>query len=142
MKNLFYSIFVSCLLSIVSSVNYASEYVVIVHPSNSAAITEKDVSRLFLGKVKRFSDGKEAIPINSLEGSPSRKAFNTKVIGKTADQIKAYWTRLIFTGKGMAPKEVKNDQEMLELVQTNPSMIGYVSRNSVNDSVKVLFNID
>lgn len=140
MKNRFNMILISCLLLFVSSVSYA-DYVVIVHPSNTAAINEKDVSRLFLGKVKRFSDGKQAIPINGPEGGPAREAFDAKVIGKTADQIKAYWTRLIFTGKGIAPKEVENDQEMLELVRANPNVIGYVNSNSVDDTVKVVFKI-
>lgn len=115
-----------------------AETVVIVHPSNAAGIDAKQVQRIFLGKEKKFSDGTETIPVNQVADSSVRSDFDTTVLGRSSSQVSAYWSKLVFTGKGVPPKEVNNDAEVIELVAKNPSAIGYVDSASVNDSVKVI----
>ncbi|MDM7860477.1 phosphate ABC transporter substrate-binding protein [Alteromonas sp. ASW11-36] len=115
-----------------------AETVVIVHPSNSAQIDAKQVQRIFLGKEKKFSDGAESIPVNQIADSSVRSDFDTTVLGRSSSQVSAYWSKLVFTGKGVPPKEVTNDAEVLALVAKNPSAIGYVDAASVDSSVKVV----
>ncbi len=115
-----------------------AEVVVVVHPSNSAALNAEEISKLYLGRTKSFPDGKAAIPVGQTEGSASTESFNQKVLNKTGSQIKAYWSKLVFTGKGTPPKEVGSDQEVIELVSQNPSVIGYVDKSAVTDAVKVV----
>lgn len=114
----------------------SAELVVIVHPSNNASFEQSDISKLFLGKSKSFSDGGQAVPINQEESSAVRNGFDEKVLSRSGSQLKAYWSKLIFTGKGSPPKEVSNDAQVIDLVSKNPSMIGYVAVSSLNDSVK------
>ena len=56
-------------------------------------------------------------------------------------QLKSYWSKLVFTGKGQPPRDVQTDAEMIELVAGNPNIIGYVDISSVTDKVKVLTSI-
>lgn len=125
-------------LYLVGSIAYADEFVVIVHPSNDAQLDKGTVQRIFLAKEKVFSDSKEAIPVNIEMSSPERQAFNSNIINKNDSQIRSYWSMLVFSGKGAPPKEVPDEKAMLELVATNPNVIGYVSQDQVNDSVKVV----
>lgn len=60
------------------------------------------------------------------------------MLNKSANQLKAYWSKLVFTRKGNPPKEVKTDQEVITLVSANPDLIGYVDVSSVNDSIRVV----
>ena len=53
---------------------------VIVHPNNNTEISKDDVSRIFLGRMKSFSNGNEAVPVSQEEGSPVRTEFNEKVL--------------------------------------------------------------
>lgn len=39
-----------------------AEVVVVIHPSNDADLDKKIVQRIFLGKEKKFSNGKEVLP--------------------------------------------------------------------------------
>ena len=87
---------------------------------------------------KSYPDGGTIIAINQLEGSPVRAAFDESVLGKSSSQIKSYWSKLMFTGKGTPPQEVQSDAEVKQLVAANPSIIGYVDASLVDDSVKVL----
>lgn len=117
-----------------------AEIAVIVHPSSSvASMTDEDVSRIFLGKTNNFPGGAQAVPINQDEGSPTRDKFNEAVCKKNASQYKAYWSQLIFTGKGTPPKDAGKDAAVKALIAANPNMIGYIDSSAVDASVKVVF---
>jgi len=58
------------------------------------------------------------------------------LLGRSSSQVSAYWSKLVFTGKGIPPKEVSNDAQVIDLVAKNPSVIGYIDKASVTDAVK------
>lgn len=127
-------------LTLLASAAAFADVVVIVSAKNANYGLEKtDVEQIFLGKTSTFPDGSKAVPIDQNEGSASRDAFNDRVLGKSASQLKAYWSRLIFTGKGTPPKESGNDAEVKALVADNPNLVGYVDAKVVDSSVKIVF---
>ena len=71
-------------------------------------------------------------------GTAVRDEFYVNFTGKTAAQIKAYWSKIIFTGRGQPPKAVSNSGEIKQLLTKDPSAIGYIERSAVDSSVKVL----
>ena len=115
-----------------------SEPVVIIHPNNASALDTKVIVKIFLGKEKKFSDGSETIPVNQNPGSQTRQDFDKNILGRSTTQVVANWSKLVFTGKGIPPKELESDAEVINLVSTNPSVIGYVDRTSVTDAVKIV----
>jgi ABC-type phosphate transport system substrate-binding protein len=124
-----------------SSVAFA-EIAVIVNPSAGFdSLTEDDVARIFLGKSKSFPGGAQAVPVNQNEGAAARDRFNEGVCKKNASQYKAYWSQLVFTGKGTPPKDAGDDAAVKALVAANPNMIGYVDAGAVDASVKVVFKL-
>ena len=119
-----------------------AEVAVIVHPSAAFdSLTEDDIARIFLGKSKSFPNGTQAVPVNQHEGSAARDKFNEGVCKKNASQYKAYWSQLVFTGKGAPPKDAGDDSAVKTLVAANPTMIGYVDSAAVDASVKVVFKL-
>ncbi|MDP5040426.1 MAG: phosphate ABC transporter substrate-binding protein [Paraglaciecola sp.] len=126
--------------SVFLSVSFSalSETVIIVNPNNDSAIDAKVAQRIFLGKEGKFSNGKEAIPVNQIADSPSRTDFDTTVLGRSSAQVSAYWSKLVFTGKGIPPKEVQNDAEVIALVADNQDAIGYVDSAAVTGNVKAI----
>jgi ABC-type phosphate transport system substrate-binding protein len=128
-----------CLLLLTAPATFA-EIAAIVSPSNGNVSLDKlAISKIFLGKSKSFPDGSQAKPIDQNDDSPARDAFNGTVLGKSASQLKSYWSRLIFTGKGTPPKQVSNDAAVIELIANDPNAIGYIDASSVDGSVKVVF---
>jgi ABC-type phosphate transport system substrate-binding protein len=126
-------------LLLLSSQLASAETAVIVSKSNANASIDGDViSRMFLGKTSKFPDGGQAVPIDQNDGTPARDAFNDSILGKNSSQLKAYWSRLIFTGKGTPPKQAGDDAAVKALVAANPNMIGYIDSSAVDDSVKVV----
>lgn len=115
-----------------------AELTVVVNPANASALDAQAVQRIFLGKEKKFPDGSESLPVNQVAETALRQDFDQNVLGRSSSQVSAYWSKLVFTGKGIPPKEVKTDAEVIELVSKNPSVIGYIDSSSVTDAVKVV----
>lgn len=116
-----------------------SQIVVIANPAASAKmLTPQQASAIFLGKAKKFPGGGTVIPIDQEKGEAARDEFYTKVVKKDEAQLNAYWSRLVFTGKGQPPRAVLDDEEVVDLVSNNPDIIGYVNEASVTDGVVVL----
>ncbi|KKL03210.1 phosphate ABC transporter substrate-binding protein [Rheinheimera mesophila] len=120
----------------------AANVAVIVHPSNAATLSQDDINKLFTGRAKTFTDGKAAEPVNLAEAVAVRADFDQKALGRSSSQMKAYWSKLVFTGKGTPPKELASEQEVLDAVAKNPAAIGYVSAAAVTGSVKVALTLN
>lgn len=103
-----------------------------------ATLSNQQVVDIFLGKSNRFPNGEQAVPIDQAEGSPLRDEFYASVAGKSAAQIKAHWSKIIFTGRGQPPREAANSSETKKLLAKNPNAIGYVDKSDLDGSIKAL----
>ena len=124
-------------LFLVSSLSFA-EVAIIVNSGNSSEISDNDIKRMFLGKNKTFSNGESVKAINLKSGNAIRENFEKEVLGKSSSQVKAYWSKLIFSGKAKPLKEGASDSEVLSWVSSTPNAIGYIDASKVDDSVKVI----
>lgn len=130
-----------CAALLFSATPFAS-VLVVVHPSNTADISRDDINRLYTGRASSFPGGSQAVPINLVDSNSARNNFDDKVLGRSSSQIKAHWSKLVFTGKGSPPKEVNNDAEVLDLVANNPNIIGYVSKGVDTSNVRTVLTVD
>jgi ABC-type phosphate transport system substrate-binding protein len=129
-------------LLIAPSGSLAETVVVVSSKSSATAFTSSDqVADIFLGKLSTLPGAGQAVPVDQPEGSAVREEFYSKTTGKSAAQLKAYWSKIIFTGKGQPPKEVADSNGIKKLVADNPNIIGYMNRSEVDASVKVLFSV-
>lgn len=115
-----------------------SEVAIVVHPSNTADLSTADISRIYLGKLKSFPGGGSAIALDMQEGTPERDAFVKQILNKSESQLKAYWSKLVFSGQGQPPKIIDDSSEIIKLVSSNPNMIGFVNASAVDANVRVI----
>lgn len=141
MKNRLTKTLVATALSL-GAIAAQAEVAVIVNSSVAVADITADVAAdIFLSKVNSLPDGTKMVPLDQEDGQKAREEFYSKVVKKDAAQLNAYWSRLIFTGKGEPPKKVADNAEVVALVSTNPNIIGYVDAASVTPAVKVLLKM-
>ncbi|MGB9991360.1 hypothetical protein [Pseudoduganella rhizocola] len=113
-----------------------AETVVIVNPANPATrMFSEQAAQFFLGKSAMFT------PIDQAEGSHIRNDFYQKIADKDAAQVKAIWSKLVFTGKATAPKEMKSNADVKKAVAADPKAIGYIDKSAVDDTVKVILTL-
>ena len=121
----------------------SAQVAVIVNPkSATSSMTADQVSAIFLGKTSTLPSGATAAPADQSESAAIRETFYTKVTGKQSAQVKAAWSRLVFSGKGTPPKELANSAEVKKFVASNPDAIGYIEKSAVDASVKVVLSVD
>ena len=143
MKNIkFLAVVAATVLSLGTSIAAQAALAIVAHPSNSVSgIRADDAQRIFLGKTGEFANGRRAAPVDQTPGTASRTKFMKTVIQKSEDELKGYWSKLMFSGKGQPPREVGDDAAVKAWVASNPEAIGYIDGKFVDGSVKVLFII-
>ncbi len=118
----------------------AAGEVVVVVAANSpiTRLSDGEIADAFLGKLTRLPGGPSFVPLDQSEGSAAREAFYLKFTGKSPAQLKAFWSKVIFTGRGRPPRTLANDAEVIRALQANPGAIGYVERASVGAGARIL----
>jgi len=120
-----------------------AQVAVVVNPKSAAAsMTADQVASIFLGKSSTLPSGATAAAADQAEGSAVREQFYSKVAGKQAAQVKAAWSRLVFSGKATPPKELGSSADVKKFVAANPDAIGYIEKSAVDGSVKVVLTVD
>jgi ABC-type phosphate transport system substrate-binding protein len=117
----------------------AADVVAVVSARSAVIVLSKSqLADIFLGRVTRFPNGVQAVPIDQADGSVARDEFYLKLAGKSAAQLKAYWSKIIFTGRGQPPPAVANSDEVKRRLIGNPAAIGYIESNRVDDAVRIV----
>jgi ABC-type phosphate transport system substrate-binding protein len=111
-----------------------ADVVVVVNPKAAeSSMTKDQVAQFFLGKSTAMS------PVDQPESAPIRAEFYKKVTDKEASQVKALWSKLVFTGKATMPKEAADSAAVKKMVAADPKAIGYIEKSAVDASVKVIY---
>jgi ABC-type phosphate transport system substrate-binding protein len=127
------------LVLILGAESGAAEVVAVVSArSPVTTLTRNQVADIFLGKTARYPDGSPAVPIDQAEGAAARDEFYLGVAGKSAAQLNAHWSKIIFTGRGQPPREVANAAAVKKVLLENPAAIGYIDRSLVDAGLRVV----
>lgn len=130
-----------CLAVLGGPDNANADVAIIANPAfASDTANAEDVKRLFLGKSRDLA-GADATPVDQKNGTPAWGHFYDSVVGKNASQLRAYWSRLVFTGKGKPPKALGSDVDIVTAVAVDATLIGYVDAGAVTGDVKVLLTV-
>jgi ABC-type phosphate transport system substrate-binding protein len=113
----------------------ADVVVIVSAQSTTTTVTPNEISRVYLGESNTM------VPLDIGNPSLARRDFYTKVVGKDESQVKARWSRLVFTGKGSAPKELPSGEEVVKAVAADPNAIAYVDRSFVNITVRIILTV-
>lgn len=106
------------------------------------ALDRQAIRKVFLGKAVKLPSGAKLVPVDIDERDDLYEVFCRKVVGKSPAQISSHWSRRIFNGKGIPPKQLANAREITNLVASDTTYISYVVGDVKSSDVKVVFSID
>jgi hypothetical protein len=112
----------------------AGELVVVMGPG-ATAVSQAQLADIYLGRSTALK------PLDLPESNELRDAFYKKVTDRDASQVKAVWSRLIFTGQGQPPKELPDAAAVKKAVAADPKLVGYIDKSDVDASVKVVLSL-
>ena len=112
----------------------AADFVVVVNPKSTVSgITKDQIAQYYLGSTNAFS------PVDMVEGSPLRAEFYRTITDKDPSQVRAIWSKLVFTGKARPPKQFGSSEAVKKQVANDVNAIGYIEKSAVDSSVKVVY---
>jgi hypothetical protein len=126
---------VAALVLAASTAAGAADLVVIANPA-AGAMTREEIADVYLGKNQALT------PVDLPESSPAYAAFYQKATGRDAAQIKATWARLVFSGRGQAPRQLPDAAAVKKAVAADPRAVGYIEKSAVDSSVKVVMTVE
>ena len=129
-----FSMILAVALTFAAATASADVVVIVSAKSTASTMTAEQISQIYLGKSSQMK------PVDSGDG-PVRSQFYAKVAGKDEAQVKAIWSKLVFTGKATPPKELATSAEVVKAVAADPASVGYADRSAVDSSVKVVYEI-
>ena len=119
--------------------NSFADVVVVVSSQNPVqTLSRAELTDIYLGRLNRLPNGTPVVPIDLREGTPTHGEFYRDYLGKTPAQIKAHWSKLIFTGRGQPPRSVSSDGAAADIVAEGPHAIGYLDAGFVDDRLRVV----
>lgn len=117
----------------------ADTVVVVVSSENPVTeLSRLHLADLYLGRTSSLPNGESAEPIDQEPGSQARREFYETYLGRSPSEIKAHWSKAVFTGRGRPPRNVDNGEAMKEFLAENPGAVGYLDRRLVDESVHVV----
>lgn len=130
-------------LSVLLTTNaFASDLVVITAKDNAHSLDIKDVSRIFLGKITQYPNGEKVTPLDINPSDPSYEQFARVVLKKNPSQLRAYWAKRVFTGKGKPPKIIATTDELLSLVSSDKQYLSYTDKNNNQFDVRWVIEVN
>jgi len=133
MKNHIHRSIVACALF--ASFAAHAEIIVIVNPA-AGPLTQEQLADIYLGRKL------DMMPVDLPEDAAIRTEFYRKATGRDAAQVKAIWSRLVFTGKGTPPRQLPDAAAVKKAVAADPKAIGYIDKSALDGTVKAALTIN
>lgn len=136
MKRLLYSLLIVASASMFA-VRAQAQVIVIANPGVKASDASKsDLREVFTGASTSLSGG-SVTPI-LLKSGAAHDEFLQAYVGKNDTAFRASWRSLVFSGQATMPKSLDSESAVVEYVAHNAGAIGYISKATPHEGVKVL----
>lgn len=122
----------------------ADDEFALVMASDAPAIElrRETAEQLYLGRRTTSEDGRQ-VQLIDLPAGPARDHFYRLLTGKNPSQIRAYWSRLVFTGRALPPREADSAEQLGQLLTQLPNSIGYLPVQLASDPrLRIVLRLD
>jgi ABC-type phosphate transport system substrate-binding protein len=126
-----------------TSVSADEEVDVIVNKANTIGdLSPENAKKVFMGDKSVWPSGKRVTILMLAQGQAERTKVLRDVYKMAEADYNKYFLQAAFTGRITAPpKDVGSAAQMKELVAANPGAIGYLKKDDVDDSIKVVLKL-
>lgn len=104
------------------------------------SLDRDEAEQLYLGRLSALSNG-TPVRLLDLPNGEVRDTFYLELIGKNGPQTRAYWSRMVFTGRTRPPREVTDTAELRALMAQDHHLIGYLPAAALTPQLRVLLMI-
>lgn len=112
---------------------------VIVHPTvEGKKINSTTLRNIYLLRQTQWPGGQPVVVFVLRDSNPVHESFAKETLGLYPYRLRQTWDRLSFSGMARPPLEVGDENEMRARVRSTPGAIGYITKDTGNESIKTL----
>ena len=126
------------------TVGAATEEVdVVVNKANSVVpLSREDVRRIFVGEKSSWPGGKHITVLMFAPDQPERMVILREVFKMNEFDYTKYFLQAAFTGRVQAaPRDLPSVAQMKAHLAANPNAIGYLKKEDVDDTLKIVLKL-
>ncbi|THF65369.1 hypothetical protein [Pseudothauera rhizosphaerae] len=118
-----------------------AEFVLVGHPDGPLdSLSREQADQLYMGRRNTLPDG-TPVQLIDLPAGPARDRFYLLLTGKNPAQVRAWWSRQVFSGRALPPREAADADEVRRRVADVPAAIGYLPADEAADGLKILLRL-
>ena len=129
-------IFIMTIAIMPASKCYAELMIITNNSVSTNSIKKTQLKDIFLGNTVKWDENTK-INIVVQKNSEAHTEFVKTIVRKSSSQFRNYWKKMLFTGKGSAPKTFDNTAALIEYISKTEGAIGYIDSDIAIDGVKV-----
>lgn len=115
-----------------------SQVAIIAHPDVPIdSLSKTRLLDLYTGDIRKW-DNNQPVVIFDLKPKLEIRENFFRLLGKTSSRMKSIWLKKMLSGEGDPPAALESEASVLSKIASTPGAIGFVNKNSVNGTVKVL----
>ena len=113
--------------------------VIIVNRNNPINdISSAQLKKMYNGRIKFWDDGTKIVPVDLVDDNPSALRFANVILGVDLETKRRFWMQKLYAGAGTPPQQETNYTKVISFVAAEPGAIGYVKKENVTSSVKLI----
>lgn len=106
-----------------------------------AKLSRDEAEQLYLGRRTTLNNGTQ-VTLLDLPAGELRDRFYQYLTGKNPNQIRAHWSRQVFTGRALPPREIGSNNDLATMLDRGSETIGYLAEGSQDSSkLRVLLRL-
>jgi len=118
---------------------FAASAGIIVNPSvEGRSISTATLRNIYTLRQTLWANRQPIVVFVLPDDHPAHVSFAKETLGIYPYRLRQTWDRLSFSGMASAPIEVKDENEMRARVRATPGAIGYTSKDTGYDGIKIL----
>lgn len=115
--------------------------VIVSKSSRVEHVSKDDLRELYLRRRRLWDDGERALPVNLPAGNPVRERFSRLVLGRSSEDLVAYWNGRYFEGI-TPPAVLPTPTAVRAYIADEPNAIGYVPADEAGTECRVVMVLE
>jgi ABC-type phosphate transport system substrate-binding protein len=115
-----------------------SQVAIIANPNVPVdSLTKNKLLDLYSGEIRKWDNNQ---PIVTYDLKPKLKIRDEflHLLGKTSSRMKSIWLKKMLAGEGDPPMALDSEESLLKKIARTPGAIGFISKNVVDNTVKLI----
>lgn len=129
----------SVVLVVATGVAFGAPTEVIVNPAvEIRRINPVNLRNIYMLRQTHWPNGQPVVVFVMPDDHAVHESFAKQTLGLYPYRLRQTWDRLSFSGMARPPVEVRDENEMRARVRATPGAIGYITKDTGNESIKTL----